>query len=115
MRPLLQFAADGKEHKFADAVEYLSDYFQLTDKERKELLPSGRYSKFRNRVGWTKTYLLKARLIESPNWGIFIITDRGQRFLNSGVKYIDNDVLCQFPEVFEFSGHKPIEETVINE
>ena len=30
MLPLLKYAADKSEHKFSDAVEYLSDEFALT-------------------------------------------------------------------------------------
>ena len=36
MLPLLKYAADNVEHKFSDAVEYLSDEFALT---KEELLP----------------------------------------------------------------------------
>lgn len=53
---LLEFASDGKEHKLSDAIEYLATHnFKLTDAERKELLPSGKQSRFANRVGWTCT------------------------------------------------------------
>ncbi|MFM5896138.1 MAG: winged helix-turn-helix domain-containing protein, partial [Dolichospermum sp.] len=41
MLPLLQYASDGKEHSLRDAITYLSDVFNLSDDERKELLSSG--------------------------------------------------------------------------
>jgi restriction endonuclease Mrr len=54
MLPLLSFAADGKEHRLRDAIEELADHFDLTEDERKELLPSGRQATFDNRVGWAR-------------------------------------------------------------
>ena len=70
MLPLLEFAGDGKEHKLSDAIEHLATtHFHLTDTERKELLPSGKQSKFANRVGWAGTYLKKAELLTYPARG----------------------------------------------
>ncbi len=40
MLPLLRFAADGMEHRLADAREHLATFFTLTDDDRKELLPN---------------------------------------------------------------------------
>jgi restriction system protein len=40
MLPLLNVAADGKEHHIRDAINTLADQFTLTEEERKELLPS---------------------------------------------------------------------------
>ncbi len=48
--------------------------FQVTDKERKELLASGNHAFFDNRVGWAKTYLKKAGLLDSPKRATFVIT-----------------------------------------
>ena len=67
MLPLLNLATDGKEHRFRDAIEELAVFFNLTDDERKELLPSGSQATFDNRVGWARTYMKKAGLLESPN------------------------------------------------
>jgi len=77
MLPLLRLAADGKEHKVREAIEDLADSFALTEDERKELLPSGGQATFDNRVGWARTYMKKAVLLESPQRGYFKITDRG--------------------------------------
>jgi restriction system protein len=58
--PLLNLAADGEEHKLRDAIEELADHFNLTEDERKELLPSGSQATFDNLVGWARTYMKKA-------------------------------------------------------
>ena len=55
--PMLRFATDGKEHRVADAREALGSTFDLSDADRNELLPSGRQTKFANRVAWAKVYL----------------------------------------------------------
>lgn len=102
MMPLLKYSSDGKEHRFSDAVDHLAQQFRLTEEELRELLPSGRYPKFRNRVGWAKTYLVKARLMESQTRGSFVITNRGKDVIKSGVETIDNSFLRQYPEFLEF-------------
>lgn len=102
MLPLLQYADDGQEHRFRDAVEGLSDTFGLTPAERKELLPSGRAPLFQNRVGWAKTYLTKAALLETTKWGHFRITARGLEVLHQPPERLDAAYLRQFPEFIEF-------------
>jgi restriction endonuclease Mrr len=66
MLPLLRFVADGKEHSLREAIEKLADHFDLSDEERKALLPSGRQATFDNRVGSARTYMKKAGLLQSP-------------------------------------------------
>jgi restriction system protein len=43
MLSLLEFARDDREHPLSEAIEYLVIHFNLTDAERKELLPSGKH------------------------------------------------------------------------
>jgi restriction system protein len=59
MLPLLKTVADGREYRLRDVVESLAEEFHLTDEERQQLLPSGRYPTFDNRIAWAKTYLKK--------------------------------------------------------
>jgi restriction system protein len=102
--PLLIFAEDGEEHRMSDAVEVLAKQFQLTDDERKEMLPRGAQPKFDNRVGWAKTYLKKALLLEGAGHGKFRITDRGMGVLKSKPSKINRQYLRQFSEFMEFQG-----------
>jgi restriction endonuclease Mrr len=67
MLPLLEFARDDREHPLSEAIEYLVIHFNLTDAERKELLPSGKQPVFDNRVGWARTHLKKAGLLTYPS------------------------------------------------
>lgn len=81
MLPLLQLAADGKEHLLRDARERLAIEFGLSEEERSRLLPSGRQPIFGNRVSWAKVYLQQADLLVSPRRGSFQISERGRAVL----------------------------------
>jgi restriction system protein len=102
MLPLLKFAADNKEHFLREAVDCLADEFELSEEERKEMLPSGTQILFNNRVAWALTYIRKAGLVESPKRGVFKITDRGHQVLSQDLENIDSKFLDQFPEFVEF-------------
>lgn len=102
MLPFLRFLGDRKEHSLREAEEFLGENFKLTAAERAELLPSGQQGIFRNRIGWARTYLKKACLIEAPKRGVFKITERGLKILSANPVRIDSKYLEQFPEFIEF-------------
>ncbi len=102
MLPLLKFASDGEEHSLRETIEALADEFNLTDEERSELLPSGQQAIFDNRVGWARTYLKKAGILESTRRGYYRITERGQQILRHKPSKINTAFLRQFPEFVEF-------------
>lgn len=98
MLPLMQHCADGQEHSISHTTDALADKFQLTDDERKALLPSGVQEIFRNRVAWAKSHLKMAGLLESPKRGVYKITERGQEVLRKKPQLINLRFLTQFPE-----------------
>ncbi|MBX2916839.1 MAG: restriction endonuclease [Cyclobacteriaceae bacterium] len=102
MLPILKLVADGKEHRYRDLIETLASEFKVTDEERKELLASGNQAIFDNRVGWAKTYLKKAGLLESPKRATFVITDVGRETLAKNPDRIDAKYLRQFAPFMEF-------------
>ncbi len=108
MLPLLKLASDQKEHALSEAYDAMANHFAVTDEERNEMLPSGRQSRFDNRVGWARTYLKKAGLIESVGRGKFRITQRGLDVLKSNPAGITKDFLTQFPEFREFQTRQNI-------
>ncbi len=57
---------------------------------------------FDNRVGWAKTYLKKAGLLDSPKRATFVITELGLQTLNKKPDHIDAKYLRQFPAFLEF-------------
>jgi restriction system protein len=103
---MLRRLEDGEPHALAELYEPLADDLGLSDQERSEMLSSGGQAVYKNRIGWTRTYLKKAGLIASPARGVILITDRGRAALNSG-QAIDNNYLRQFPEFEEFIRRSP--------
>ena len=106
MLPVLKLATDGGDHKFSQAVEKLADEFNLSTEERNELLPSGSQAVFNNRVGWARSYLKQAGLLESPKRGFFTITQKGKELLATNPDKIDISILEQYPEFVEFKNRK---------
>jgi len=102
MLPLLKFASDGQEHSLRETIEALADEFNLTVEEHSELLPSGQQAVFDNRVGWARTYLKKAGMLETTRRGYYRITERGQQILRQNPPKITTAFLRQFPEFVEF-------------
>ena len=98
MRPLLEFAVDGKDHSVAEVRASLALTFHLTDAERNELLPSGRQAIFTNRVAWAKVYLGQAGALDTPKRGWFRINDRGRQLLQEVPGPISVKHLERFPD-----------------
>ena len=101
MLPMLRLVSDKKEHKYRGLIENLATEFKVTDEERKELLASGLQAIFDNRVGWAKTYLKKAGLLDSPKRATFVITQLGLDTLKKNPDRIDAKYLRQFPAFLE--------------
>jgi hypothetical protein len=107
MLPLLRLLKDREEHSNREVIDNLGSEFNLSDAEMKELLPSGQQEVFHNRVGWARTYLKKAKLVEATRRGHFRISDLGLKVLSKEPKRIDVKFLDQFDEFRQFraSGH----------
>lgn len=105
MLPFLQVLSDGQEHRINEVVDKLAKEFNLTQEEIAEEIPSGG-RKFAGRVGWARTYLKGAKLIDSSKRAFFIINDRGRKALIDKPDKI-LQYLKQYPEYLEFMGiHK---------
>ena len=102
MLPLLRFAADRQVHSMQQAFDTLAEEFQLSDEDKEELLPSGTQQTYKNRIAWARTYLTKAKLLESPKRGHFQITDRGLNELSSGPEQINTRYLIKYEEFQDF-------------
>lgn len=98
MLPLLRMIADGGEYPVREIYQRLSDEFDLTPEERAELLPSGGQPLVENRIGWAKTYLKKAGLIDYPKRGVTQISLRGKEVLSTNPSSIDTEYLKRFDE-----------------
>jgi restriction system protein len=102
MLPLLRLLSDRQQYKYRDLIELLAKEFKITDQERKELLANGAQAIFDNRVGWAKTYLKKAGLLDSPKRGTFVISEVGIETMKKNPTRIDSKFLRQFPSFREF-------------
>lgn len=102
MRPLLKAVEDGQTYKFNDLVDKLADEFQLTDEEKNELIPSGVQTVINSRVGWARTYLVKAQCLETPKKGMVKIAERGKKLLTDYPDKISTKDLQQFEEFVDF-------------
>jgi len=107
MRPLLEAVQDGAPKTLPEVRDAVCDKFALTDDERREMIASGRQTIIQNRVGWARTYLNKAGLLEIPERGKVQITERGIEALKRGPDRISVSWLKQFPEFEKFHTHRP--------
>ncbi len=65
-------------------------------------LPSGRTTRYANRVAWAVTHMAQALLLERPARGVTQITQRGRDVLTKHRDRVDMSVLAQFPEYLAF-------------
>lgn len=96
MLPLLKRLADGRVRTLRDVTSELADEFKLSDDERAQLLPSGGTLTFASRVGWAKTYLKKAELLQQPKRGTVQISSGGVAVLAQNPATVDSKFLEQF-------------------
>ncbi len=118
MLPLLKLLDDGKAKSLNEVINALAKYYKLTPQELKIKVPSGQMGLFRNRVGWTRSYLKKAGLIEYPARGVYQITNFGKEYLASNPKELRIKQLKKMPDYKEWTktfnqDNDPIEEKSI--
>lgn len=106
-RLVLLSLQDGGTHSMKEVRDFIVSTLHLTEQDLAETLPSNpKSSVFSGRVGWAKTYLLKAQMIDSPQRGHIFITPSGKALLESGIS-ITNTVLAQkCPEFLDFYRRK---------
>ena len=106
MLPLMKIAEDGKEHLFREATDALINQFNLTEKEKQELLPSGSAFVVNNRIGWARTYLTKAGLLLKTKRGYFRISEEGKKLLQKEPAFINTKMLKEYDAFNEFQTTK---------
>lgn len=112
MKPLLIAVSDGETYKIKDVTARLAQQLNLFSEDLAEMLPSGRQTVFKNRVGWAKTYLKKAGLLESPARATIVITNAGKQVVADNPEKIDSKYLEQFPSFVDFaSAPEPLDDS----
>lgn len=104
MLPLLKVMGTGAEmttHQMRDAV---AAHLGLSSEALSQRLPSGTQTAFDNRMGWARTYLFKAGLIERPRRATYVISQSGKELLLNPPAAIDADFLRSYEQFNEFLG-----------
>lgn len=105
MPSIIRCLGDGKVRSLRELTNYCADEFHLSAKDRAEKLPSGQ-NKLRNCVGWAKTYLKKAGLLQSPAKAHFCLTDEGKEAFRVGPDCVTLAYLRRFGSFNEFYGKR---------
>lgn len=101
MTPILHFLSQHQEQHLNVVREAMTEYFQLTDDDLHEILPSGKQTKHYNRVNWALTYMKQAGLLSSPRRGFYKITPLGQEVVSSN-SHVNTAFLRQFESFVQF-------------
>jgi restriction system protein len=102
MKPLLMAVQDGKTYTIKEIASTLAKQLKLSADDLAEMLPSGRQTIFKNRIGWANTYLKKAGLLDSPARATIAITDTGKQVVADNPEKIDSNYLKRFPSFADF-------------
>jgi restriction system protein len=76
-RPLLELLADGRESTLGSVAEAIAKKLALSAEDLAETVPSGK-SRFLDRLGWARSDLSRAGLMETVRRGVYRITDFGR-------------------------------------
>jgi len=106
MLPILKFMGDKKEHSLKEIMDHIYATSNLTEAEKRQLLPSGREPIFGNRIRWARFYLEKAGLLESPRRARSVITERGLKVLGENPSEINVKYLRRFPDFVDYMAQK---------
>ncbi len=99
---MLKLLSTGEKMTLNEVMQKLTRHFNLTDEHLKIKVPSGQMGLFRNRVGWTRSYLKKAGLIAYPERGVYKITDEGKKFLETNPSKLRMKQLENFPKYMDW-------------
>jgi restriction system protein len=101
MLPILRFL-EGGERTSQEMYDALAREFALTPEELAQRLPSGRQTVFPNRLGWSRSHLKAAGMLEATRRGAYQLSARGRAALAEQVPRVDMGYLSRFPEYIAF-------------
>lgn len=103
MYPFLNHLKDEKEHSLQEMYKAMADYFELDEAQVEKKLPSGKQTVLVNRVGWVRTYLNKAGLLNVVRRGVFTISEEGKKVIdNRAIQEIDSKFLEKYDSFYQF-------------
>lgn len=114
MLPVLQNLEDNKEHTGKELANAIAKQLKLTEEQRNEVYPISSKKVYIDRIGWARTYLKKAGLLDSPQRATYKITKAGLNLLNKAPVKINDEVLMQFESFRQFVGNKKQQVKITN-
>lgn len=104
MLPLLKVMESGADMTTNQMRDAVAAHLELTAEALSQRLPSGTQTAFDNRMGWARTYLFKAGLIDRPRRATYAISQSGKQLLLNPPATIDTDFLRTYDQFKEFIG-----------
>jgi len=104
MLPLLKVMESGADMTTKQMRDAVAAHLELTAEALSQRLPSGTQTAFDNRMGWARTYLFKAGLIDRPRRATYAISQSGKQLLLNPPATIDTDFLRTYDQFKEFIG-----------
>jgi len=101
MLPFLKCIGDHQEHSKKEIVETLGNTMNLTEEEKREMLPSRNQPVFYNRVTWVIAHFKAAKILENTRRGYVKITHLGNNILKENPATINLKFLKQLPAYTE--------------
>lgn len=106
MPAVLTVLADGQIKSLKQVYDDVTALYGFSEEQLNLTLPSGKQTYIHSRIGWAKTYLVKAGLILQQKRGVCQLTQVGAQALASN-QPIDNNYLAQFASFNDFvSAHQ---------
>lgn len=101
MLPVLMATADG-EISASELRDRVAGSVKLSEKDLREMLPSGRQTTFGNRTAWTNVFLQRAGLIKKTGRGVYRATPTALQVLAERPLKIDMKFLERFPSYVDW-------------
>jgi len=102
MLPLLKVMGGGSELTTNQMRDAVAVDLGLSAEALSQRLPSGTQTAFDNRMGWARTYLFKAGLIERPRRATYVISQSGKDLLTNPPAAIDAEFLRSYEQFNDF-------------
>lgn len=116
MFPILKVLYDGFLYHKKTICEKMIVFFNLSQEDIDEKLPSQTEPTYINRIGWAITYMKKAGLLQSPSRAQYVITEEGKKIIDNNVVNLNSKYLRRYPTFIDFQrlthdNANPISET----
>lgn len=102
MLPLLKVMNGGAEMTTNQMRDAVAGQLDLSPEALSQRLPSGTQTTFDNRMGWARTYLFKAGLLERPRRATYVISQSGKDLMMDPPDAIDPEFLRSYGQFNDF-------------